>query len=89
MEGPHSIMDNMMDCNILESKYKLLSHYYIYFYPTKYGLNWHISIVVRVFTNGLGDQSSILGQVMPKTQKIILDASWLNTQHLKVWVKCK
>ena len=29
----------------------------------------------RVFTNGLGDWDSIPGQVIPKTQKIVLDAT--------------
>ena len=42
-----------------------------------------------VFTNGLGDQGSIPGQVIPKTQKIVIDASLLNTQHYKVWIKGK
>ena len=32
---------------------------------------------------------SILGQVIPKTQKMVLDASFLNTQHYKVLIKGK
>ena len=32
---------------------------------------------------------SIPGQVMPKTQKMVLDASFLNTQHYKVRIKGK
>ena len=43
----------------------------------------------RVFTNGPGDRGSILGQVIPKTQKMVLDATLLNTQHYKVWIKGK
>ena len=39
--------------------------------------------MVRVFTNDPGDQGSIPGQVIPKTQKMALDASLLNTQHKK------
>ena len=35
----------------------------------------------RVFTNGPGDRSSILGRVIPKTQKMLLDAALLNTQE--------
>ena len=31
----------------------------------------------------------ILGQVIPKTQKMVLDASLFNTQHYKVWIKGK
>ena len=43
----------------------------------------------RVFTNGPGDQGSIPGRVIPKTQKTILDATLLNTQHHKVRIKGK
>ena len=41
----------------------------------------------RVFANGLGDQGSIPGQVIPKTQKMLLDAAFLNTKHYKVKIK--
>ena len=44
---------------------------------------------VRVFANGPGDLGSIPGRVIPKTQKMVLDASLLNTQHYKVWIKGK
>ena len=50
---------------------------------------WAIGLMSRVFTNGLGDQGSILGQVIPKTQKMVLDAALLNTQHYKVSIKGK
>ena len=33
-----------------------------------------------MFTNGSGDWDSIPGQVIPKTQKMVLDAALLNTQ---------
>ena len=46
-------------------------------------------LAVRVFANGLGDLGSILGRVIPKTQKMVLDASLLNTQHYKVRIKSK
>ena len=42
-----------------------------------------------VFTNSPGVGGSIPGWVVPKTQKIILDASLLNTQHCKVRIKSK
>ena len=42
-----------------------------------------------VFANGPGDLGSIPGRVIPKTQKMVLDASLLNTQHYKVWIKGK
>ena len=48
-----------------------------------------VEVFLRVFTNGLGDLSSIPGRVIPKTQKIVLDASLLNTQHYKVRIKGK
>ena len=43
----------------------------------------------RVFVNGLGDLGSILGQVIPKIQKMVLDATLFNTQHFKVRIKSK
>ena len=47
-----------------------------------------ISIEGKVFTNGLGDQGSIPGQAIPKTQ---INGTWclLNTQHYNVWIKSK
>ena len=41
----------------------------------------------RVFTNGSGDQGSIPGRFIPKTQKMVFDAALLNTQYYKVRVK--
>ena len=55
----------------------------------QFNLTSIICLMVRVFANGLGDLGSIPGQVMPKTQKMVLDASVLNTQHYKVWIKGK
>ena len=46
-------------------------------------------LTVRVFANGPGDLGSIPGRVIPKTQKMVLDASLLNTQHYKVRIKGK
>ena len=43
----------------------------------------------RVFANGLEDQGSISGRVIPKTQKMVLDDALLNTQHYKVKLKGK
>ena len=57
-------------------------------YPTNYSLANHIhGLVVRVFANGPGDLGSIPGRVIPKTQKMVLDTSLLNTQHYKVRIK--
>ena len=43
--------------------------------------------MVRVSANGQGEQISIPGQVMPKTQKMIFDDFLLNTQYYKVRIK--
>ena len=48
-----------------------------------------ISLVGRVFVNGPGDLSSIPGRIIPKTLKMILDTSLLNTQQYKVRIKGK
>ena len=48
-----------------------------------------IGLAVRVFANGPGDLGSIPGRVIPKSQKMVLDASLLNTQHYKVRIKGK
>ena len=48
-----------------------------------------IGLAVRVFANGPGDLGSIPSRVIPKTQKMVLDASLLNTQHYKVRIKGK
>ena len=48
-----------------------------------------IGLMSRVFANGLQDQGSILGRVIPKTQKMVLDTALLNTQHYKVKIKGK
>ena len=42
-----------------------------------------------VFGNEPGDQDSIPGRVLPKTQKMVLYASLLDTQHYKLCVKGK
>ena len=66
---------------------------YIYIYIYIYWVNIYIysyraiGIMARVFINGAGDQGLIPGQVIPKTQKMVLDASLLNTLHYKVWIK--
>ena len=43
----------------------------------------------RLFANVPGDLGSILGRVLPKTQKMVLDTALLNTQHYKVMIKGK
>ena len=51
--------------------------------------NLLIGLVGRVFANSPGDLGSIPGHVIPKTLKMVLDTSWLNTQQYKVHIKSK
>ena len=44
---------------------------------------------VSVFAHSRGDVGSIPGRVIPKTQKMVVDAFLLNTQHYKVLIKGK
>ena len=46
-------------------------------------------LVGRICANGPKDLSSIPGHVIPKTFKMVLDASLLNTQQYKVRIKGK
>ena len=48
-----------------------------------------IGQVGRVFANGARDLGSIPGRVIPKTFKMVLDTSLLNTQQYKVRIKGK
>ena len=43
----------------------------------------------RVFAIDPGDQVTIPGRVIPKTQKKVLDVTLLNTQHYRVRIKGK
>ena len=43
----------------------------------------------RVFANDLGDRGSVPGRVIPKTQKMVLDAALLSTQRYEVRIKVK
>ena len=46
-------------------------------------------MMVRVLANGPGDRGSIPGRVIPKTQKMVLDAPLLNIRQYKVGIKGK
>ena len=46
-----------------------------------------LSLMRTMFANGPGDRRSIPGRVIPKTQKMVLDSSLLNTQLYKVLIK--
>ncbi len=45
--------------------------------------------MARAFVNSLGDWSSIPGRVIPKTPKMVFDASLLNIQDYTVQIKGK
>ena len=46
-------------------------------------------LMSRECTNGSGDRGLIPDRVIPKTQKMVLDATLLNTQHYKESIKGK
>ena len=48
-----------------------------------------IGLMSTVFASGPGDQDSIPSRVIPPTQKMVLDAIFLNTQHYKLRIKGK
>ena len=48
-----------------------------------------IGLMSKVFANGLVDQDSIPGRVIPNTLKMVLDTPLLNTQLYKVRIKGK
>ena len=48
-----------------------------------------IGLMSEVFASYLGDRDSIPGRIIQKTQKMVLDAALLNTQHYKVRIKDK
>ena len=63
-----------------------LNRIYIYIYIY---YNRLIGLVGRVFANDPGDLGSIPGRVIPKTLKMVLDTSLLNTRQYKVRIKGK
>ena len=55
---------------------------YIYIYI-------YIGLVGRVFANGPRNRVQSPDRVIPKTQKMVLDTSLINTEHYKVRIKSK
>ena len=49
----------------------------------------YIGLVGKVFANGPVNWGSIPGWIIPETQKMVLDAALLNTQHYKVQIRVK
>ena len=54
-------------------------------------IHWDLcnGLVGRVFANGPRELGSIPDCIIPKTLKMVLDTSLLNTQHYKVCIKGK
>ena len=48
-----------------------------------------IGLACRVLANGPGDLGSVPGRIIPKTLKMLLDTSLLNTQQHKVPIEGK
>ena len=65
--------------------HKILSDFSIYSGNSVQG----IGQMSRVFVNGSGDRDSILVWVIPKTWKMVFDATFLSTQHYTVGNKSK
>ena len=65
------------------------SRHLTYYYARLFPLHRDIGPAVRVFASGPGDLGSIPGRVIPKTLKMVLDTTLLNTQHYKVRFKGK
>ena len=68
--------------HILKKFISIYKHLYIFVFLL-------LGPAVRVFANGPGDLGSIPGRVIPKTLKMELDTTLLNTQHYKVRFKGK
>ena len=79
----------VLDTSLLNTQhYKVYIYMYVYIYVYIY-IYIYIGLMSRVFANDPGDQVSIPGRVIPKTQKVVLDAALLNTQYYKVLIKGK
>ena len=73
------------ECNF--GKYGVWLFSSLYIFPLDF--SYSIGPAVRVFANGPGDLGSIPGRVIPKTLKMVLDTTLLNTQHYRVQFKGK
>ena len=75
--------------NLGKEFFKLLKRNFPSRSPLDKIINKNCVTAVRVFANGPGDLGSIPGRVIPKTLKMVLDTTLLNTQHYKVRFKGK
>ena len=65
------------------------SHWMHWFFLSIHSFLLFMGLVGRLFVNDLGDLGSIPGCVIPKTLKMVLDTSLLNTQQYKIRIKGK
>ena len=87
---PCFVMANVLDCGIVVSDIKFQLCYYVHFRTNNLGkdINPFVPpVMVSLMARENWVQSP--GQVIPKTQKMVLDPSLLNTQHYKVRIKGK
>ena len=75
-------------CVVVSWEFFLTVTYQVFLSNTN-NLHRFIGIVGRVFANGSGDLGSIPGRIIPKTLKMVLDTSLLNTLQYKVCIKGK
>ena len=69
---------------------KIYIYIYIYIVVSYFNKGQQTPLALSwVFAKRPGDWGSIPGLVIPKTQKMVLDATLLDTQHYKVRIKCK
>ena len=92
----YSFSNQVVNISIFSLKYTLTDNKITKTWRTMPILTWVqyvqnrlMGLVGRVFANGPADLGSILGRVIPKTFKMVLDTSLLNTQLYKVCIKGK
>ena len=75
MAGERSQMDNMLKTKMIKILVCIIYEINAFYTTTDIGM------MDRVLANCSEDLGSIPDRVIPKTQKMVLDASFLNTQH--------
>ena len=83
------IIINIFTITFFKLHFVICNYLFTQSYGFKYSNLIQIGLVGRLFANGPGDLGSIPGHVIPKTLKMVLDTSLLNTQHYKVRIKGK
>ena len=83
----------VLDCGLEVNDFEVHLHNYVQFQTNTLEKVMNplspqrlIGLVGRVFANGPGDLGSIPGRFIPKTLKMVLDTSLLNTQQYKVHI---